>query len=306
MSEQTNLATPRDLAPPSLKALGNVAGVVTLDLSLATTFSATVTGATEFEVINAPARPTEINLIVTQDATGGRTWSIKGISWIGTEPVFATTKGLKYLIPILSIESGAALYGVAGLEGPPPSVEAMMSMCYSPLNGPTLRVASNSEVFATAKKARFQLLIAPKEGKITKVWVRNGATAAGNTRVGILDTGQAAVGENTLIVQSGEVAQTGAETWQLIELPEHVYTAGRGIMLGVMNSGTTGTYGCATSTLNAKVAELPEGALGSGVKVAIPKLVAVHTFAAFEFTSLPVANMEAAGSAPPNVIVQVA
>jgi len=185
------------------------------------------------------------------------------------------------------------------------SIEALMGMCFSVLNGPTVRITSNSEVFTTAKKARFQLLIVPKEGKITKIWVRNGATAAGNTRVGILDTGQANVGENTLIVQSAEVAQTGTETWQLIEVPEHVYAAGQGIMLGVMNSGTTGTYGCVTGTLNVKASELPEGVLGNGVKVAIPKLVAVRTFAAFEFVSLAVANMEAAATAPPAIIAKV-
>ncbi len=182
----------------------------------------------------------------------------------------------------------------------------MLGTCYSLMSGPTFRVATASQAFGTAKRGYFQLLIVPKEGKITKVWVRNGATLKGKTRVSIYDTGQKAVGEYTLLAQSAEVTQEGAEAWQLIEVPEATYAAGQGIMVGVMNSTTEGTYGLGQGGLtSANEVTLPEGSLGGGVKVVSPKILAAHTFTAFEFVSLAVASMEATSTTPPLVLVHV-
>jgi hypothetical protein len=307
----TGAQLPSSVVRSGSEALGSVSGTVQLDLSKATTFTATLTGATEFEVINAPSRPVQVELIVTQDSTGGHTWLVKGISWVGEEPAFATTKGVMYLVSLLSVESGASLYASAGgPQGPAgpagaSSIESMLGLCVSPLYGMIVKQGNASEVFGTAKKARFALFIVPKEGKITKIWVRNGATAKGNTRVGILDTGQHATGEYTLLAQSAETAQSGTEAWQLITIPEHTYEAGQGIMVGVMNSTNEGTYGVPTAPTGLSSLELPEGALGKGVKVATPKLQATHTFAAVEFVTLTVAQMEASTGAIPEMYIHV-
>jgi hypothetical protein len=201
-----------------------------------------------------------------------------------------------------------ALLEVTGEKGAPgttaSSVESMLGICPSVLNGALIKVNTASESFATAKRARFEMRVVPKEGHITKIWVRNGATAKGNTRVGIYDTGQKAVGEYSLIVQSAEVAQTGTNVWQLVEVPEHLYTAGQVIMIGTMNSTTEGTYGLENGAASNEACELPEGSL-SGVAVAVPKLVAARTFTAFEFVAVTVANMTATASGPVAIIARV-
>jgi hypothetical protein len=193
--------------------------------------------------------------------------------------------------------------GEKGATGPS-SVESMLGICPSVLDGPLIRVSTASEVLPTAKRARFEMRVVPKEGHITKIWVRNGATVKGNTRVGIYDTGQKSSGEYSLIVQSAEVAQAGANAWQLIEVPEHLYTAGQVIMIGTMNSTGEGTYGFQPGAANNESAELPEGSL-SGVAVAVPKLVAARTFTTFEFVAVTVANMSATGSGPVAIVARV-
>ncbi len=345
---------PSSVVGSRLKALGEVSGVVKLNLAEGTTFTAKLTGATEFEPTELPSFREASILWVSPN---GHTFSVKGISWIGSEPTFGTTG--TYAITLFVLEG--KVYGLAGLEGPegkagntvrsgegapgeglgvsgdyyinttahtiygpkvgsawgaatgmigpegekgkagekgatgPSSVESMLGVCFDPLNGPNLLVNVESTALTTAKRARFRMMVVPKEGKITKIWIRNGATVKGSTRVGIFDTGQKAVGEYALIAQSAEVVQEGTNAWQLVSVPEHTYSAGQVIMIGVMNSTTEGTYGVAKGASSKTASELPEGSL-SGVAVATPKLVAGRTFAAFEFVAVTVANMEAEGA----------
>ena len=342
------------------KALGEVSGVVDLPFGEGSTFTAKLTGGTEFEATELPSFRESATLWVEPN---GHMFSIRGISWVGSEPTLGTTG--TYAITLFVL--GSALYGLAGLEGPEgkagntilsgegapgeglgvsgnfyvntaahtiygpkvgsswgaatnligekgekgekgtaglSSIEAMLGACVPVLNGFNLRQTTTSEAFSTAKRARFAMYVVPREGKITKIWVRNGTTAAGNTRVGILDTGQQAVGEYALLAQSAEVAQAGTEEWQLFEIPEHTYSAGQLVMIGVMNSGTTGTYGFGQGPISKAAVELKEGMV-KGVAVAVPKLVAARTFPTFEYASVAVANMEGLNAAPVFMLVRV-
>lgn len=102
----------------NLKNLGKVSGTVKLKLNEASCFTAELVGTTTFVVEGAPSRPVNVELIVSQDPTGGRSWSITGITWFGPEiPVFKVTPGLVYLIQLLSVEAGAKLYGLAAGQG---------------------------------------------------------------------------------------------------------------------------------------------------------------------------------------------
>ncbi len=93
------------------KALGEVSGVVNLPFGEGSTFTAKLAGATEFEPTELPTFRENGTLWVEPN---GHTFSIKGVSWIGSEPAFKTTG--TYAISLLVL--GGALYGLAGLEGP--------------------------------------------------------------------------------------------------------------------------------------------------------------------------------------------
>lgn len=92
-----------------------------LDLSKATVFRVTLEVATtEFEVINAPTtHAAELTLITTQDATGGRKMTWKGVSWVGgAEPTsLVTTAGTRYLFSFFTTNAGTEILGVPPGEG---------------------------------------------------------------------------------------------------------------------------------------------------------------------------------------------
>ncbi len=359
----TSAQLPSSVVSSSLAALGEVSGATNLDFSAGTFQTATLKGATTFAVKNAPSRPALLELLVNV-GTGGYTFAIEGITWIGSEPTFSTTAGTRYLVTLLlvngevlgivglqgatgangnTIRSGegapAEGLGVSGdfyidttahkLYGPkvgtawgagtnlvgekggtgskgetgetgPSSIESILGLCLPLAYGPQVKIGTASEVIAVAKKARFMLFVIPKATTKLKIWVKNGTVVKGNTRVGVYDTGQAAANEYTPLVQV-EAAQAGASAWQLLEL-EHSFTAGQIVVIGVMNSTTEGTYALYASLPSALCAECPEGAFGSGTAVTIPKLLAVHEFAAMEFVKLTAAQMEASGAAPMAII----
>jgi hypothetical protein len=354
---------PPSVETSSLKALGNLSGLTPVSFAAPGVFTATLTGATELEPTGLPASPPRQYLLKV--ATGGHTLAIKGITWIGPEPVFGAGT---YAISLLVIEGG--MYGLAGLEGPEGkagntilfgegapaeglgvsgnfymqtvggvpagiygpkagaswgagvsivgkegpkgeggergptgggSIAGLIRVAPSVINGEVHRVNTSSEEYKAAKRARFVMVVVPVEGKL-KVFVRNGTAVKGNTRVGVLDTGQKAVGEYALIEQSAEVAQGEASKWQEILGGAHVYTAGQVVMIGVMNSTAEGSYGADVGGTAASN-EWPEGAIG-GVSVILPKLVAERTYPTFEFASVAVANMSAVG-VPPSIIAHV-
>jgi hypothetical protein len=305
---------PGSVVTSSLKALGSVSGIVKLDLAEATTFMATLTGATEFEVINAPARPLQFILYVMQDATGGYTWSVKGVSWVGSEPIFKTTAKLQYVLDLESLEGGAAVYANAGLEGPKgerglegPKGErgetgargenGTSGSAVTPVLLPIVACGSPQPyvlaAIGTANRALAVRCIVPKTGKIKDISVWNGTTNNGNTRVAIFDTGDAATGKYTLLKQSAAVAQAGENKWQSLgSLEELEVTAGKEIVVMIMNSGTTGEYGlCEKTASGTATAELPESYLPV-TGGALPKLKGAHTFSSGAFETITEAQLE--------------
>lgn len=91
-------------------------GTIKLDLSKATVFKVKLIGNAEFEFINAPTRPLEASIIVTQDVVGKRKWKIKGILWVGSggEPTFTEVPNEKSIASVTILENGGMILGFSG------------------------------------------------------------------------------------------------------------------------------------------------------------------------------------------------
>jgi hypothetical protein len=99
---------PSSVVTSSPKLLGEVEGLTKLVGSEGTIFSATLKGATEFEVVPLH-EPQLIELLLTP---GKYTWKVKSASWVGSEPEFGEGRAL---ITILCWKGEVLL--VAGTEG---------------------------------------------------------------------------------------------------------------------------------------------------------------------------------------------
>lgn len=99
-------------------SLGNVVGAVSVDLSKGSTFTCTLTGNTVFTFTNWPAGAvaTEPTVVAVQDATGGRTISFAGITWLpsGSAPSFLTGANQVNVTSFFSANNGATVYGQGG------------------------------------------------------------------------------------------------------------------------------------------------------------------------------------------------
>jgi hypothetical protein len=97
--------------------LGNVTGNVTLDVSAASVFVATITGATTFTFVNWPpgAVAPEPTVIARQDNVG-HTISFAGITWlpVGTSPVFQVGANQTNVTTFFSTDNGVTVYGQGG------------------------------------------------------------------------------------------------------------------------------------------------------------------------------------------------
>lgn len=98
-------------------SLGNVTGSVNVDLSLASTFTCTVTGDVVFTFINWPSGSVanEPTIIAKQDATG-HTITFSGITWLpsGTPPLFQTGANQVNITSFFSADNGTTIYGQGG------------------------------------------------------------------------------------------------------------------------------------------------------------------------------------------------
>ena len=111
------------VAPGTIKALDNVSGAVSLDLSAADTFTCTVTGTTVFTftysgTLPSPDVTVEPTVIVTQDSTGGRQISFKNVTWLpaGSAPAFPTGAGQAAIACFLTPDFGTTVYGQGALD----------------------------------------------------------------------------------------------------------------------------------------------------------------------------------------------
>lgn len=108
---------PENVVRSIAKVLSEAAtGVVKASLSEASFFLKVLTGSTEFEIINIPSRPFSVTFFVEQNSAGTHTWSIKGVTWVGSEPSFETIAHKAYLVTVECVEG--KLLAWAGLPGP--------------------------------------------------------------------------------------------------------------------------------------------------------------------------------------------
>ena len=110
----TSAQLPSSVVSSRAKTLAEVAGLVKVVLSEGsppfTTFQYKLTGAAEFEPIEAPSYKEGLTLVIEPN---GFTFSVKGVSWIGSEPAFGTTG--KYAISLFVL--GSTIFALAGLQG---------------------------------------------------------------------------------------------------------------------------------------------------------------------------------------------
>lgn len=290
------------------EALGNVSGTVTCDLSKALTFTMTQTGNVTLKITNWPTGEAEPLFYITQDGTGGRKITVEGgVVWQNEEPTFSEAPNAVNQIPLSSPNGGLTVYGQRGQKGAtgatgatgptgPEGAKGAGQGAYSGLWVPAwagngIPRANAFSAVGTANKAYSALGLVEKTGKIKKIRVANGATINGNTRVAILDVGKATAGKYTVLGQVS-AAQAGAEKFQGLELAEAIsVTLGQWIVLGLMNSGTTATYGFGNSFVGEAERLLEGDVTGIAAGMGGPLFSGMKEYGAFEFTTLTAAEM---------------
>jgi len=148
------------------ESLGEKSGGVSLDLSKATVFRATITGTTAFTFINAPVYPVEVELLVTQDATGGRKWSVEGVSWVGPVPYFVLAAKELVAVNLFIAESGKQILASGGLLG----------VTSAPVAAKELKENTSIEPSATATTTVYLSVLAKAEETVGEVIVDGAST----------------------------------------------------------------------------------------------------------------------------------
>jgi hypothetical protein len=293
-------------ATGATKALGEVSGTVKCNLGEAFAFTMTITGNVTIVFENWPAGLCEPELFITQDVVGGHTIAVTGLVWKGEEPEYATGANAVTIIPVSSPNGGSTIYGIAN-KGPKGSEGAKGSTGATGGAGPGaytgLLVPYHTGVFAAtaslaigeANKAIFCLMLCEKTGKLKRLVIPNGSTVNGNWRVGVFDCGIKEAEQYFLLAEE-EAAQAGTSKNQTITIPEVAVTAGELLMIGLMNSGTTGTCGTSGTFLAAANSELPSEDIAVGLwpaTMGVARLAGQHKFSEFKFKTLAKAEMEA-------------
>jgi len=152
----------RDLGSTGVvKALGEVSGLVKVDLTEGRIFTATLKGATEFEVANAPEGVAqEITLLVEQNGAGGFNWGVKNAVWVGTEPTFEKTAHRRYAVNLLCLNGeviAVASQGPQGKQGEPGepfypwSVDSLLGWTFDPVSSASEGTQLSSGVIRASK-----------------------------------------------------------------------------------------------------------------------------------------------------------
>lgn len=136
---------------------------------------------------------------------------------------------------------------------------------------------ATSQTWPTANKAIFVPFELHEDVTVVKLWAYNGATANGNTDIGIYNA------SGTRQVSAGPTAQSGTNVIQEFDVADTALTAGRYYM-ALVNSGTTGTYLARSGPVNG--AEDWQ-ALGMAEQASAGTLPASATLAAITVNRLP-------------------
>jgi hypothetical protein len=153
----------------------------------------------------------------------------------------------------------------------------------------------------TANQSRFVLAVIRKAGKKLKIYVSNGATVKGHLKCVVLDTGQASANHYTIIKEGAEVAQAGANEYQLLgelEKTSGEWEVGEVVILGVMADNSESTIGLQPELNGSGLSGMPAGFVAGLGTLTVPRIVGVHTFGSFAFATMTEAQMEAASKIP--------
>lgn len=267
---------PSSVESRRLKALGNIAGSTSLNLAEGNFFTAKATGALTLKAPeNAPAYPYIAQVLVNTGAAG-YALTFEGLSWIGTEPTFATGSEKEYLITIIAKEAGKFLAvvgkGETGAEGPtggtgargetgPSSIEAMARVSFPLVNG-------NPKVVATLTPTQWEvyyaLVVCPVKAKELKVYMTF-PEVSGHVRTWAYDCGVAKAAVYSILAVSELFEPKTKEVPELIATLKRKdakeWEPGELILLGVGADNTTIRLPEGTSNIAAAYAKLPGAAI---------------------------------------------
>jgi len=303
------------------KNLGEIgAGTHQLNLSEALAFTMVITGNVVLELINWPAGLCEPEIEIIQNAAGGHTIEIVSeksvaITWVPEEeaPAFKTNANEANIVPLASYNKGVTVYGVRGLRGKTGATGATgatgpegktgaegaaglqsrtkLILPYGTGFGITGKAASTA--VGTKYLAYYCMMICEQAGELLGLYYYNGATAAGELRVALFDTGQTTAGKYTRLAESGSIKQEGTSKWKLATFASAAtVTAGQAVMAGIMSNETTSTFAMSETTSEGATG-LPEGAIfgfghtneGTGMGSFIPVFGLGEAFAELKFAS---------------------
>jgi hypothetical protein len=256
-NENGEIELPSSVVSSRPKALAKVSGLTKVNLAEGapayTTFPLELTGAAEIEPTGAQANGSP-SLIIVNSGTGF-VFSLKGVSWIGTEPTeFASgAAGREYLITLIPVEGkllavvgkgekgGAGIQGEPGARGEvgPSSIEAMTRTSYPWLSG---NAKATGGFVPTQWEVYYALVIVPVKAKKLEVYAPF-KTIGGHVRTFVRDCGVAAANSYTILAVSELYEPKTAEAQELIATLERKdgkeWEPGEAIMVGIGADNTT-------------------------------------------------------------------
>lgn len=135
-----------------------------------------------------------------------------------------------------------------------------------------------STAWATGNQARYVPFLIPDQITIVKLLAYNGSTANGNTDIGLYDEG------GNQIVGIAAAAQSGTTAWQEFDIADTTINPGL-YYIGLLNSGTTGTYFAYADLQWGRILGVYSQAVGAG------NLPNPATFAALDAFGIPIVAM---------------
>ena len=139
--------------------------------------------------------------------------------------------------------------------------------------------ASASTAWGTANQARYVPFLIPAPFLVRKLLAYNGATAGGNTDMGIYTEG----GSEVLGIAAA--AQAGTSAWQEFDVTDTWLVPGL-YYVGLLNTTTTGTYFTVPDVQVGRLAGVFSQAVGAAT---LPSPTA--TFAALDGVGIPIVGM---------------
>jgi hypothetical protein len=239
-----------------------------------------LTEAEQFAVV--PVSNVDVNLFDSGACLGGIEWTTTKLAQPGTIANVTTNTGSR-----INIQGGRY------------STAAIQRELWLPMNCAGNPVPDAEAAVGEAFRAVFHRMVTLGAGTLEALYAFVGATASGKTRLAIFDVGEANAGEYTALWESEELELTGASAWSAtLGNPKLKMRAGRPLMLAIMNSGTTATFGTpAKNPITAGATKLPTGFLPyTGM---YPKVVGKHKYTGLSFggvgATLKESELEAIG-----------